>query len=63
MMEYVTSKKLLVFKFFNFKMINDRLMVEQYNEILYILYQFNQHNMKMDEYITVSSIIDKLPPS
>ncbi|KAH9779606.1 Receptor-like protein 47 [Citrus sinensis] len=30
---------------------------------MHILDQFNQHNMKMDESIIVSSIIDKLPPS
>uniref|UniRef100_A0A0D3AAM8 CCHC-type domain-containing protein n=1 Tax=Brassica oleracea var. oleracea TaxID=109376 RepID=A0A0D3AAM8_BRAOL len=35
----------------------------QYNELLRILGQFAQHNMKMDESISVSSIIDKLPPS
>ena len=44
-------------------MVDNRLMVEQYNEILYILDQFNQHNMIMDESIIVSSIIDKLSPS
>ena len=45
------------------RLVDNRLKVEQYNEILHILDQFNQHNMKMDEYIIVSSIIDKLPPS
>ncbi|WZZ58713.1 hypothetical protein YC2023_058820 [Brassica napus] len=38
-------------------------VMEQYNELLCILGQFAQHNMKMDESISVSSIIDKLPPS
>ncbi|KAD5962028.1 hypothetical protein E3N88_13501 [Mikania micrantha] len=37
--------------------------MEQYNELLRILGQFTQHDMKMDESIQVSSIIDKLPPS
>ncbi|KAK9750884.1 hypothetical protein RND81_02G228400 [Saponaria officinalis] len=34
----------------------------QYNELLRILGQFTQHKMEMDESISVSSIIDKLPP-
>ncbi|KAH9780112.1 CCHC-type domain-containing protein [Citrus sinensis] len=63
MMEDGTSKKFLASKFFNYRMVDNRLVVEQYNEILHILDQFNQHNMKMDESIIVSSIIDKLPPS
>ncbi|KAH9720235.1 hypothetical protein KPL70_006028 [Citrus sinensis] len=63
MMEDATSKKFLASKFFNYRMVDNRLVVEQYNEILHILDQFNQHNMKMDESIIVSSIIDKLPPS
>lgn len=63
MMEDATSKKFLASKFFNYRMVDNRLVVEQYNEILHILDQFNQHNIKMDESIIVSSIIDKLPPS
>ena len=43
MMENATSKKFLVSKFFNYKMVDNRLVVEQYNEILHILNQFNQH--------------------
>ena len=63
MMEDATSKKFLASKFFNYKMIDNRLVVEQYNEILHILDQFNKHNLKMDESIIVSSIIDKFPLS
>ena len=63
MMEDATSKKLLSSKFFNYRMVDNRLVVEQYNEILHILDQFNQHNMKIYESIIVSSIIDKLLPS
>jgi hypothetical protein len=37
--------------------------MEQFNELLRILGQFTQHGLKMDETISVSSIIDKLPPS
>ncbi|ESQ44785.1 hypothetical protein EUTSA_v10003415mg [Eutrema salsugineum] len=38
-------------------------VMEQYNELLRILRQFAQHNIKIDESISVSSIIDKFPPS
>nr|GEV20332.1 zinc finger, CCHC-type [Tanacetum cinerariifolium] len=38
-------------------------IMEQYNELLRILRQYTQHGLKMDESISVSSIIDKLPPS
>jgi hypothetical protein len=44
-------------------MVDARPIVEQFNEIMNILSQFGQHNMKMHEEIVVSSIIDKLPPS
>jgi len=37
--------------------------MEQMHEIEYILNNFKQHNMLMDETIIVSSIIDKLPSS
>ncbi|KAG7594245.1 hypothetical protein ISN45_Aa01g030140 [Arabidopsis thaliana x Arabidopsis arenosa] len=58
-----SSKKFLVSDFNSYKMSDARPVVEQYNELLRIVGQFAQHNMKMDESISVSSIIDKLPPS
>jgi hypothetical protein len=33
----------------NYKMVDARPVVEQFNKILHILSQFSQHNMKMDE--------------
>jgi len=63
MAEDASSKKFLVSNFNNYKMSDSRPVMEQYNELLRILGQFAQHNMKMDESISVSSIIDKLPPS
>ncbi|CAL1382391.1 unnamed protein product [Linum trigynum] len=38
-------------------------VMEKYNELLRIYGQFTQHNLNMDEVITVSSIIEKLPSS
>nr|GEU37667.1 zinc finger, CCHC-type [Tanacetum cinerariifolium] len=43
--------------------VDSRPVMEQYNELLRILGQYTQHGLKMDEFISVSSIIDKLPPS
>ena len=63
MMEDTTSKKFLPSKFFNYRMVDNRLVVEQYIEILHILDQFNQHNMNMDESIIAFSIFGKLPLS
>ncbi|KAI3731774.1 hypothetical protein L1987_62963 [Smallanthus sonchifolius] len=63
MAEDSSSKKFLVSNFMNYKMLDSRPVMEQYNELLHILGQFTQHDMKMDESISVSSIIDKFPPS
>ncbi|CAM8913956.1 unnamed protein product [Rhodiola kirilowii] len=43
-------------------MVDSRPVPEQFNELARILGQFAQYNMKMDDSIVVSSIIDKLPP-
>ncbi|GAU30034.1 hypothetical protein TSUD_161200 [Trifolium subterraneum] len=63
MIEDATSKKFLVSQFNNYRMIDDRSVMEQMNELERILNNYKQHNMNMDETIIVSSIIDKLPPS
>lgn len=63
MAEDSSSKKFLVSDFNNYKMVDSRSVMEQFNEILRILGQFAQHGLKMDESISVSSVIDKLPPS
>ncbi|XP_071711028.1 uncharacterized protein [Rutidosis leptorrhynchoides] len=63
MAEDASSKKFLVSNFNNYKMVDSRPVMEQFHEILRISGQFTHHNLKMDESISVSSIIDKLPPS
>nr|GEU87020.1 zinc finger, CCHC-type [Tanacetum cinerariifolium] len=63
MAEDSSSKKFLVSNFNNYKMVDSRPVMEQYNELHRILRQYTQHGLKMDESISVSSIIDKLPPS
>nr|GEX06538.1 zinc finger, CCHC-type [Tanacetum cinerariifolium] len=62
MAEDSSSKKFLVSNFNNYKIVDSRPVMEQYNELLRILRQYTQHGLKMDEFISVSSIIDKLPP-
>ncbi|CAM8923830.1 unnamed protein product [Rhodiola kirilowii] len=62
MREDASSKKFLVSNFNSYKMVDSRAVPEQFNELTHILGQFAQYNMKMDDSITVSSIIDKLPP-
>ncbi|GJW07399.1 hypothetical protein Tco_1569822, partial [Tanacetum coccineum] len=63
MAEDASNKKFLVSNFNNYKMVDSRYVMEQYLEILRILGQFTQHGLNMDKSISVSSIIDKLPPS
>nr|GEV55118.1 zinc finger, CCHC-type [Tanacetum cinerariifolium] len=57
------SKKFLVSNFNNYKMVDSRPVMEQYNKHLSILRQYTQHGLKMDESISILSIIDKFPPS
>ncbi|GJU46242.1 zinc finger, CCHC-type containing protein [Tanacetum coccineum] len=63
MAEDASSKKFLVKNFNNYKMVNSRPVMEQFNELLRILGQYTQHGLIMDESISISSVIDKLPPS
>ncbi|KAK3012923.1 hypothetical protein RJ639_009680 [Escallonia herrerae] len=44
-------------------MVDGRSVMEQFNEIKSILDRYSQHKLALDEFIVVTSIIDKLPPS
>ncbi|GKB42680.1 zinc finger, CCHC-type containing protein [Tanacetum coccineum] len=57
-----SSKKFLVSNFNNYMMVGSRPVMEQFNEIFRILGQYTQHSLKMDESISISSVIYKLPP-
>lgn len=63
MTEDATSKKFLVSKFFNYKMTDDRNVIEQFHEIIHMHNQLSQYKMSMDESILVSAIMEKLPSS
>ncbi|GJR85872.1 zinc finger, CCHC-type containing protein [Tanacetum coccineum] len=54
MAEDASSKKFLVSNFNNYKMVDSRPVMEQFNELLRILGQNTQHGLKMDESISVS---------
>nr|GEU61558.1 hypothetical protein [Tanacetum cinerariifolium] len=51
MAEDASSKNFLVSNFTNYKMIDSRPVLEQYNELLRILGRFTQHKMNMDKSI------------
>ncbi|KAK3007598.1 hypothetical protein RJ639_013992 [Escallonia herrerae] len=61
--EDATSKRFIVSKFFDYNMVDGRSVMEQFNEIKSILDRYSQHKLALDEFIVVTSIIDKLPPS
>nr|GEY62688.1 zinc finger, CCHC-type [Tanacetum cinerariifolium] len=49
MAEDASSKKFLVSNFYNYKMVDSKPVVEQFNELLRILGQYTQHGLKIDE--------------
>nr|GEV21286.1 hypothetical protein [Tanacetum cinerariifolium] len=58
MAEDASSKKFFVSNFNNYKMVDSRPVMEQFNGLLRTIGQYTQHGLKMDELITVSSVID-----
>ena len=58
-----TSKPSLVSKFFKFKMVETRSVVEQYHELVHIIHLLSHIDIHMDPRISVSAILDKLPLS
>ncbi|GKB56687.1 zinc finger, CCHC-type containing protein [Tanacetum coccineum] len=61
--EDASVTKFLVSNFMNYKMVDTRPVMKQYHEMLRILGQYTQHNLMMDEAISVAVILDKLPSS
>nr|GEZ58349.1 zinc finger, CCHC-type [Tanacetum cinerariifolium] len=49
MAEYASAMKFIVSSFMNYKMVDNRPVMEQYHEMLRILGQYTQHNLMMDE--------------
>ncbi|KAK3039447.1 hypothetical protein RJ639_029246 [Escallonia herrerae] len=47
----------------DFKMVDGRSVMEQFNEIKTILDRYSQHKLALDEFVEVTSITDKLLPS
>nr|GEZ97033.1 hypothetical protein [Tanacetum cinerariifolium] len=52
--EDASSKKFLVSNLMNYKMVDTRHVMEQFHKMLRILGQYVQHNLMMDEAISVA---------
>nr|GME12183.1 zinc finger, CCHC-type [Ipomoea batatas] len=61
--EDASSKKFLVSEFNEFRMVDNRSVMEQFHEIVRIFGQIRHHGMNMDDSVAIASIIDQLPPS
>ncbi|XP_077215670.1 uncharacterized protein LOC143850297 [Tasmannia lanceolata] len=57
------AKKFVVSHFLNYKMTDDKLVVDQVHEIQHIISQVHQQEVNLDDTVIIPSIIDKLPPS
>ena len=57
------SKKFLVSNFNAYKMIENRLIIDQFHGLQRLHCNMKIHDIKMDEIFTVSSIIDNFPLS
>nr|GFA03528.1 putative zinc finger, CCHC-type [Tanacetum cinerariifolium] len=55
MAEDASATKFLVSSFMNYKEVDTRPVMEQYHEMLRILGQYTQHNLMMDEAISVAT--------
>lgn len=56
MLEDASSKNFMVSNFI-IKMVDARPIMEQYHKLLWMMWHFVQYNMKMDETISVTVII------
>ncbi|XP_077219640.1 uncharacterized protein LOC143853795 [Tasmannia lanceolata] len=63
LLENAGAKKFVVSHFLNYKMTDDKLVVDQVHEIQHIISQVHQQGVNLDDTIIIPSIIDKLPPS
>nr|GEU92464.1 hypothetical protein [Tanacetum cinerariifolium] len=54
--EDASATKFMVSNFMNYKMVDTRPVMEQYHEMLRILGQYTQHNLMMDEAISVAEL-------
>lgn len=61
--EDVGSKKFVVSRFLDFKMVDEKTVVSQLEELHIIFHEIEAENMKVSEGFQVASVIDKLPPS
>ena len=63
MVEDTSSKKFLVSKYNSYKMVDNRLIIDQFHELQKIHANIKLHDINLDEIFIVSNIIDKLSSS
>ncbi|XP_077252456.1 uncharacterized protein LOC143891830 [Tasmannia lanceolata] len=63
MAEDASSKKFTVSRFLNFRVVDDRPVIDQLHEIQHIVNQIHLQGILLDDSFIVPSIIDKLPPT
>ncbi|CAO2814406.1 unnamed protein product [Amaranthus hypochondriacus] len=63
MVKDASSKKFLVSNFNSYKMVENRLVIDQFHELQRMHANLKLHKIEMVEVFIISSIIDKLSPS
>ena len=61
--EDVGSKKFLVGRFLDYKMVDSKSVISQVQEIQVILHEIHAEGMNLSETFQVAAIIEKLPPA
>ncbi|KAK3033129.1 hypothetical protein RJ639_036488 [Escallonia herrerae] len=61
--EDVGSKKFIVGKFFDFKMVDSKTVICQVQEFQLILHDIHAEGMVLGEFFQVAALIEKLPPT
>ncbi|XP_040367275.1 uncharacterized protein LOC121050607 [Rosa chinensis] len=57
------SKKFIIGKFLNYKMVDSKTVVSQVDELQVIIHELHAEGMVINESFQVGSVIEKLPPS
>ncbi|PRQ52113.1 putative RNA-directed DNA polymerase [Rosa chinensis] len=57
------SKKFIIGKFLNYKMVDSKTVVSQVDELQVIIHELHDEGMVINESFQVGSVIEKLPPS
>ncbi|XP_024200265.1 uncharacterized protein LOC112203539 [Rosa chinensis] len=61
--EVACSKKFVISKFLNYKMVDAKSVVKQVEELQVIVHELDEEGMGLNSNFLVGSVIEKLPPS